>query len=369
MRAEVEPGRAFGPRHALACGVLWGCAVTLIDTLVQPTGDLPAPALIRFMLAIGWTWCADGVLWALAAMRFTRLSTPRAAAAVLAVGVATTVAHSALKQLGPWLPFAGGVEELLQGPFPASELFVHVLWINLFYGGLYVAGYIASARALQSSRLLAQVARVRAEADASVAEAQLRARRGQIQPATLIEALAVLRARYTTEPARAAALFDRLVSFLRAAMPGVRLSRTTLEVELGVITDYLALRCAIDGRHGAWRVDIDEPPSDLPFPSLLLMPTIEAMSRCATPAAPARLAARPSNGGYEIRLTAPGCASIATLPAELEQRLRIGLRAEFGDRATLTLGGDRDRGLDLRIVLPLTRAAASTDMFSGRRFA
>ena len=105
---------------------------------------------------------------------------------------------------------------------PFSDLAAYLFWSNAFYGGLYTAGYLLARRAGWQRASLAEQRRVRSEADGALREAQLVSLRGQLQPDLLIEALTVLQERYATDGTQGDELFDRLIGFLRAAMPGVR---------------------------------------------------------------------------------------------------------------------------------------------------
>jgi hypothetical protein len=324
---------------AALCGLLWAAAATAMETLSQPMQALQLPSLIALMGAIGWTWVVSGLLWALAALLFANLSGRQLAVLIAPLALAIALVHLATWSLGLTISMNEGVSALLGQPPPLDALFLHVFWMNMFYGGLYLFAFAGWRRAWRSQRLLAELASSRAEMDAVRQEQRLQTLRGGLQPAILVEALEAVQTHFTAAPARASAIFDELVRFLRTAMPAIREQRATLGSELKLVERYAELRRQIGvGGGAAW----PEPPSllgDVPFPPLRLLPLVEELA-CNLPADAALQAHWASGPSWTVvRLDVPcGPQPLAeTIGGDAERRLRLELTALHGPKAVLML--------------------------------
>ena len=122
-------------------------------------------------------------------------------------------------------------------------------------------------------------------------------------------------------------LFDLLIAFLRAAMPGLRSGTSTLAAELAVIDRYAVLREALLAGPPVWRLALGVPPSDLPFPPLRLLPALDRMSRAAPPSAAVEVTAGPDDDAFVVRIGAP---APEPLSLQLLQHLRSAMRQDLG---------------------------------------
>ena len=348
----------FGWRGAVICGLLWGLVVLLAVTLTQPVGDMHASDLALWVASLAVMWGATGLVWALGAKvaeetrRPALLSLP-----ILLVAWTVSVAVNFVPLTG-----TGGAP----GDFghiarvPLFDLAVYCLWVNLFYGGLYVLGYFATRRTLRLRRRLAELRLARSEAEAQLREARLQAVRGQIQPAMLLDALSALQHAYGRDQAAADRLFDLLIAFLRAAMPGLRSGVSTLAAELAVVDRYAALREALAMGPPVWRLRLGEPP-DAPFPPLRLLPALDRMSR-ATPAhASVEVTAAPGPDAFLVQVGAP---SREPLPRLLMERLRATMRRDLGVGAMMTPAVTGSVVAELRVTASPT---SKSDLWRGAR--
>ena len=123
-----------------------------------------------------------------------------------------------------------------------------------------------------------RVSTARAEAEAAqrqAAENQLRLLQSQLEPHMLFNTLANLRVLIGMDPARAQAMLDRLIAFLRATLNASRSLQHSLATEFERVADYLAL---MDVRMGArlhTQLNLPDALRDLPVPTLLLQPLVE----------------------------------------------------------------------------------------------
>ena len=121
-----------------------------------------------------------------------------------------------------------------------------------------------------------QALQTRAEtAQRQAAEHQLRLLESQLEPHMLFNTLANLRVLIGIDPARAQAMLDRLIAFLRATLSASRVGQHPLSAEFARVADYLALMKIRMGDR--LQEDLLLPPelADHPVPPLLLQPLVE----------------------------------------------------------------------------------------------
>ena len=134
---------------------------------------------------------------------------------------------------------------------------------------------VVSVFIVQAQERLAH-ARTQAEAaQRQAAENQLRLLQSQLEPHMLFNTLANLRVLIGLDPARAQAMLDRLVAFLRATLNASRTLQHPLATEFERVADYLALMDVRMGPRLQTRLDLPEALRMLPVPSLLLQPLVE----------------------------------------------------------------------------------------------
>ena len=128
---------------------------------------------------------------------------------------------------------------------------------------------------LQAQERLAQ-ARAQAEAaQRQAAENQLRLLQSQLEPHMLFNTLANLRVLIGMDPARAQAMLDRLIAFLRATLSASRTPQHPLATEFERVADYLALMDIRMGPRLQSRLELPAELGQLAVPSLLLQPLVE----------------------------------------------------------------------------------------------
>ena len=117
----------------------------------------------------------------------------------------------------------------------------------------------------------------RAEAARREAELRLSVLAAQVEPHFLFNTLAGVRSAIATDPARASEMVDRLVDYLRAAIPRLRSDgrvQATLGVQIDTVRAYLGLMAARMPRL-QWHVDVPADLLDAGFPPLMLISLAE----------------------------------------------------------------------------------------------
>ena len=320
--APISWRRALG--YALLCGV----ANTVLESLVMPTGELGWREMLAFMLALlpGY-WITCVAVTCLAMIVEPRMTVTMVAVTTMAAALAGAAAGVGFELVRGQLFF--NIDAYLFGrPRPLLTKFASNAWAYLFYGGLLMMVLVLVMRAERTRGLLGNAEIARSQTETVLSQAQLQALRGQVDPDLLLRVMAEVQRRYAQDPAAAEGLLDQLVGFLRGAMPGVRSGRSTLAAELALVQSYVQLRAELDPQRARWQICINAPLPELPFPPLLLLPVLDRLSGRG-------LSVRRET--QRIRLSIDGPVEAGWLPAELAYRLRVGLRAQYGEAWTLDL--------------------------------
>ena len=215
----------------------------------------------------------------------------------------------------------------------------------------------------------ASAARSQAEAAHRLAaESRLRLLQSQLEPHMLFNTLANLRVLVGIDPARAQAMLDHLIAFLRTTLDASRQTTQPLATEFKHLADYLALMAVRMGLRLQIKLDLPPELAALPVPPLLLQPLVEnAIKHGLEPkveggrieisarrdfqgsASTLRLTVRDTGAGLS-----PASAFAAGSSFGLEQ-VRARLATLYGERAGLALqaAGDAEGGALASLHLPL----------------
>jgi len=215
----------------------------------------------------------------------------------------------------------------------------------------------AGLATLQAERALAQ-----AQAQRREAELRLSVLAAQVEPHFLFNTLAGVRSAIATDPTRASEMIDRLVDYLRAAIPRLRATgaaEATLGAQLEIVHAYLGLMAARMPRL-TWQVDADPALLPLPCPPLMLISLAEnAVKHGVEPkiglvhvAVRAQLA---GDGTLEVTVADDGAGfgSQAAGSGLGLANIRERLQQIYAGRAALTLRARAEGGVAATLTLPV----------------
>ena len=209
----------------------------------------------------------------------------------------------------------------------------------LIFGALVFAWLEMNRRNRETEEHLLATQQERARLVRSALDARLTAMRAQVDPQFLFESLADVDRAYAVDNTRGAGLLDRLIAYLRTALPRLRAGGSTVGSEAELVDAWLAVVAA--RRNGAltWNVDVDARCAAASFPATVLLPLVQcALGGVDRPQLVA-LSVMPAPDAGARRLTArlrlaPGCPCRDDEPEP--QRIRSRMQAVYGELATLS---------------------------------
>jgi signal transduction histidine kinase len=208
----------------------------------------------------------------------------------------------------------------------------------------------------RSEHLERKVAETRRHAD----EARLRLLESQLEPHMLFNTLANLRALISTDPPRATAMLDRIITYLRATLAASRTPHHALQAEFDRLQDYLELMTVRMGPRLRYTLELPVELASHPVPALLLQPLVENSIRHGL---------EPKTEGGHIRIQAQRNDHHIVLQVEDDGQglhapsestgtrfglvqVRERLAAEYGPSASLTLQSAEGGGTRVTLSFP-----------------
>lgn len=367
----TEERKTFGFARAFA---LWlGLLVTFgllffvyrhLEAVVSGDTENPlAPFISELTGALAGGLVFFPIRWLVGRLPMTWTTWPRRLPvyllALLASGAFSTTLMWGLRSLlYPW----AGLGRYDYGTMPLRylmELPVQAIWFTFLVIGLH--GYAALAKARERELKAAQL-------EGSLAQAQLRNLRLQLQPHFLFNALNTISATMYDDPTAADEMLDQLAELLRASLRTAQSDEVSLGEELALLDRYLALMRARFGERLTVALDLDPEASAALVPSLLLQPLVENAIRHGNAERVGRgtIAVRSRKEGgrlvLEVEDDGPGDPGAAPdrppglgLAATAER-----LRLLYGDGQSFSAGNGSGGGFLVRASLPFRTTEAPT---------
>ena len=178
---------------------------------------------------------------------------------------------------------------------------------GLNFGGLAVFVYASLRESIEAARRRNASGLAHAQARRQSIESQLQAMQARVEPQFLFNTLAQVRTQYDFDPARAARMLDDLITYLRAALPHLRESSSTLGKELELVQAYVNIVQTRGGDRRAFFVEAPGALAGARIPPMLLLPLVDhALVRGLAGGGPATslaLAANAAGGRLRVSLT------------------------------------------------------------------
>jgi len=178
-------------------------------------------------------------------------------------------------------------------------LFMHIFWTSLVVGALSVLYYIVWEKEQEVAEQMWAARLEQMDGERHLLESQLNAMKSRVDPAFLVGTIGKIEALCRRDSAIAAQRLEDLIAYLRAALPQLHGTHSTLGDELALAEAYLRLH-ADELRGGVeWRDNVDEGMHAMHFPPMALLPLVDDALRRAVSLAVVQL-------GLQIRLQCDG---------------------------------------------------------------
>lgn len=229
----------------------------------------------------------------------------------------------------------------------AAVWFWYTLWVYTMIGGMALVAIDRLRQRQQAVQRLAQAQEHGRVVRQQLATAQLQTIQARVDPQLLFDMLAAVKRFYERDTQRAELMLDDLAAFLRAALPRLRIARSTIEIEFALVQSYVRLLrwC------GDAPVDLDirqpEALATACFPAGMLLPMLVGP---ATEARRITLEAGLRKTVLHIQLNDTRAPAGAVL-----DRLRQSLHGLYGDRGRLQMRR-LGAGAQIELELPLELA-------------
>lgn len=237
-------------------------------------------------------------------------------------------------------------------PVPPLGTLVLIAWLDgVVFGGLaYAVAEFYRAQQLRA----ADVARARAEQaqlSRRLLESRLAAMQAQVEPQFLFDSLVDIEAMYQRDPTAGAAILDRLITYLRVALPRLREAGSTVQAEAELVAAYLSVVTARRGGVPQSQVTVAADCAGARFHPMLLLPLVQrAVRGVGVPPQRVELAARREGNELiaELRIAASGLCRDTSDLARVRERL-AGL---YGGRARLDCAEDSSEVTTFTLHIP-----------------
>jgi LytS/YehU family sensor histidine kinase len=279
----------------------------------------------------------------------------------VSLGVLVAVALAALSV--PVRFHADGVP--LSGLFEKPPLVLSIFSLWAVVGGL---AYWLFSSLRQEERARADLVDAecrRQTLTAQMIEAKLSALQAQIEPHFLFNTLANVKRLYETAPHQGREMLSSLISYLRAALPTMRQSGSTLARELELARSFLTILKMRMGERLNFTIEADPALGDAQVPPMVLPTLVENAIKHGLSPLPEGgridIAARRDGDDLliDVRDNGAGFSSTGGSGVGLANT-RSRLTVLYGSRAALSLSAAEPRGVVASVRMPLAVATPST---------
>ncbi len=318
-----------------------------VTFLANVVSVMREPTAADVFVLTGWFALYGVELWVLllaigyALQRVTAIGRYARGATLLGAGAAAAFATLSTTGRGSIL-VEHGVVQSIQAMHAYAFVFSLVMAL-LFFAHLHRS----RAQEQAATRLAAAQASQRA-ARRRLVHSRLQAVQARIDPQLLFEMLDAVRHAYDDDAARAERLLDELVTFLRAALPRMRSTSSSVLREAQLARSYAQLRTLAGATDIDMRLDVSPEVGNARFPPGVILPLLDDALHSRT--GPCALSATLSSSDCKLVLTLPARPLDAAVA-----RVRSLLADLYGASADLVVA-HVDGVVNATVMVPYERA-------------
>jgi len=301
----------------------------------------PGVEVILAFEALGSLLLFSITLLAWVAATHARAATPAAHGGRLALAIVFSGSVCALVMVTA--AREAGLHEIMWSLWTEKKKALPPVWMLLLsstaqlslFAGLFIAAGELLRRRHATQLALHTAQREQAEVARGVLESRLAAMQAQVEPQFLFDTLVDIEAQYRRDANRASDDLDRLITYLRVALPRLRESGSNVEAEIELVQAYLDVVRSLHGGRPELAVHVPDDCRCARFYPMLLLPLVQRAVRRPAEQLPAamRIEARRLGAEFEIELVV-GQTSGCVEDAELA-RVRERVAGLYGARASL----------------------------------
>ncbi len=230
--------------------------------------------------------------------------------------------------------------------------------LGIGFGCVAVAGFVLREKHARDEARLHRAEAERQQLEKNILEAKLQLMQAQVEPHFLFNTLANVQHLVETDPPAASRMLDSLIKYLRAALPQMRESATTLRRELEMARAFLEIHRIRMGTRLDYSIEVPPHLLDVAFPPMMLLSLVENALKhgvdpcceCSSVAiravhAEGRLSVSVADTGEGIVPKKGGGIGLANI--------RERLKALYGHEARLLLEENNPQGVVASIEIPL----------------
>jgi hypothetical protein len=222
----------------------------------------------------------------------------------------------------------------------------------LIWGSIIVSIYVERRSALRAAQRMSAAHVARANAQRRTLESHLQALQARVEPQFLFDTLAKVRDLYARDPAMGGRMLDDLIVYLRAALPHLRESASTLGREVELASAYLRIVHEPDGGPPRFEIRVPVAMQTARVPAMILLPLAQSLYGGGT----VRLTAAKSDGGLRLELGSEGYRGASESAQDVVRTVRARLEGLYGERGRLDLEMPATGGTRLVMEIPDERA-------------
>jgi hypothetical protein len=190
--------------------------------------------------------------------------------AVIGGGIVAAIAQYVIRWLFDWHVVTTADEFVLRIMQPAYMFFNQIILAAL---ATFVYASLRNSRRAATRRHAAEIARL--EARRRTLESKLQAMQARVEPQFLFNTLAQVRHLYESDAGKAGKMLDDLIAYLRAALPYLRESSSTIGKEGALASAYLDIVRIRLGERLSFDIKIPAALADARMPPMMLLPLID----------------------------------------------------------------------------------------------
>lgn len=219
---------------------------------------------------------------------------------------------------------------------------------NMLPDSLLICGFITAGyrfRRRSSQRLAGLNARELegAQLVRRTQESRLQAMQACIEPQFLFDTLAAVQRVHASDPTSAARLVDELIIYLRAALPHLRESASTVAKEAELAHAWINIRRLREGRGPAFDMELGAAAGSAQMPPMVLLPLVDYAFASVAEHGTLRIAARTGNATLLFEVSTTGGSREVSDAADAKlTALRERLDTLYGNAARLAIGSRGD---------------------------